>query len=356
MDQIIEQAELAPLTTLRIGGAAKRLWTVDSEDDCVAALRQLGEADDQPLLILAGGSNLVIADDGFDGTVLRLAFEGLRKEQLADGRVAVELAAGTPWDALVDELVGEGLSGVECLAGIPGSAGATPIQNVGAYGQEVASVIESVRAYRRSSGEVEQLSAAQCGFGYRSSALKRDSDLVVLSVRMLLERSPLSAPIGYSQLAAKLGVELGQRAELAAAREAVLELRRAKAMVLDGADHDTWSVGSFFTNPIFSGEQFALLEQRVREHCGADAQAPRFDAGDGAVKSSAAWLIEQAGFSRGERRGNVAISSKHTLALTNRGGASAAELLDFAHQIADRVEQLFGVSLNPEPALVGLSW
>jgi UDP-N-acetylmuramate dehydrogenase len=352
---IIENAPLAPLTTLRIGGAAKQLWTVESEDECVAAIKQL-DRDAEPFFVLGGGSNVVIADEGFDGTALHLIYEGAEHQQRDDESFTIDASAGDDWPLLVDALVEAGLSGVECLAGIPGSVGATPIQNVGAYGQEVATTIEAVRVYNRATQQVEELSAAQCGFGYRTSALKGNKDLVVLGVCFLLERSPLSAPIAYRELAQELGVKVGERAEAEAARAAVLKLRRSKGMVLDARDHDTWSAGSFFTNPILTAADFQRLEQRVREHCGENAQPPRFDAAAGMFKSSAAWLIEQAGFARGEQRGQVALSSKHTLALTNLGDASAAELLAFAREIAARVDELFTVQLQPEPALIGLDW
>ena len=355
MNPITENAPLAPLTTLRIGGAAKKLWTVDSEDECVAAIRQLDQ-DGEPFFVLGGGSNVVIADEGFDGTALRIVYEGAEHQQRDDGSFAIDASAGDDWALLADALVEAGLSGVECLAGIPGLVGATPIQNVGAYGQEVATTIEAVRVYNRATQQVEELTPEQCGFGYRTSALKGNKDLVVLGVCFLLERSPLSAPIGYRELAEKLDVELGERAEAEATRSAVLELRRAKGMLLDERDHDTWSAGSFFTNPILTAAEFEQLGQRVREHCGDEAAAPRFDAAGGMVKSSAAWLIEQAGFSRGEQRGEVALSSKHTLALTNRGDASAAELISFAREIAARVDELFAVQLCPEPALIGIEW
>jgi len=355
VNPITENAPLAPLTTLRIGGAAKQLWTADSEDACVEAIRQL-DHDGEPFFVLGGGSNVVISDEGFDGTALHLIYEGAEHQQRDDQSFAIDASAGDDWALLVDALVDAGLSGVECLAGIPGSVGATPIQNVGAYGQEVASTIEAVRVYNRATEQVEELPAAQCGFGYRSSALKGNADLVVLGVRFLLERSPLSAPIAYRELAEKLGVEVGERADAEAARAAVLELRRSKGMVLDAHDHDTWSAGSFFTNPILSADGFQRLEGRAREHCGDGVQPPRFDAGDGQFKSSAAWLIEQAGFARGEQRGEVALSSKHTLALTNRGGASSGELIAFAREIAARVDELFGVQLRPEPALIGIEW
>jgi UDP-N-acetylmuramate dehydrogenase len=298
----------------------------------------------------------VISDEGFAGTALHLIYEGAEHQQRDDQNFAIDASAGDDWALLVDALVEAGLSGVECLAGIPGSVGATPIQNVGAYGQEVATTIEAVRVYDRATQQVVEMSAAHCGFGYRTSALKGNAELVVLGVRFLLARSPLSAPIAYRELAEKLGVEIGERAEAEAVRAAVLELRRSKGMVLEASDHDTWSAGSFFTNPILSADDFRRLEERAQEHCGDGAQPPRFDAGDGDFKSSAAWLIEQAGFSRGEARGQVALSSKHTLALTNLGGASAAELITFAHEIAARVDELFAVQLQPEPALIGIEW
>ena len=355
MNPITENAPLAPLTTLRIGGAAKQLWTIDSEDACVEAIKQL-DHDGEAFFVLGGGSNVVISDEGFDGTALHIAYEGAEHQQRDDDSFTIDASAGDDWGLLVDALVEAGLSGVECLAGIPGLVGATPIQNVGAYGQEVATTIEAVRVYRRSAQQVEELTPEQCGFGYRTSALKGNADLVVLGVRFLLERSPLSAPIGYRELAEKLDVEVGARAEAEAARSAVLELRSSKGMLLDERDHDTWSAGSFFTNPILTAAEFEQLEQCVREHCGDEAAAPRFDASDGMVKSSAAWLIEQAGFSRGEQRGEVGLSSKHTLALTNRGDASATELIAFAHEIAARVDELFAVQLRPEPALIGIEW
>uniref|UniRef100_A0A6J5ZUL8 UDP-N-acetylmuramate dehydrogenase n=1 Tax=freshwater metagenome TaxID=449393 RepID=A0A6J5ZUL8_9ZZZZ len=355
MDLIIDEAPLAPLTTLRIGGPAKRLWTVETEPEFVAAVEQL-DRDGTPFFVLAGGSNVVVADEGFDGVVLHPVFEGADHQRRDDGSVAIEATAGAVWDLLVEALVDAGLSGVECLAGIPGSVGATPIQNVGAYGQEVAQTIEAVRVYNRDSKQVEELAGDRCGFGYRSSRLKGDASLIVLGVRFLLEQSPLSAPIAYRELAEKLGVAVGERADSADARAAVLELRGSKGMVLDEHDHDTWSAGSFFTNPLLDGGQFAVLEERVAEHCGGESRAPRFDAPDGKLKTSAAWLIEQAGFAKGDSRGQVGLSSKHTLALTNLGGATAAELIAFAHEIATRVEELFAVELRPEPALLGLEW
>jgi UDP-N-acetylmuramate dehydrogenase len=335
-------APLAPLTTLRLGGPAKRLVCVASEAELVEAVREAEE----PLLLLAGGSNLVLPDAGWPGLVVRIETRGVAR----DGD-AVEVQAGEPWDDLVAATVADGLAGFECLSGIPGSVGATPIQNVGAYGQEVAETIVSVRALERATGEVAELAPADCGFAYRSSAFKRDPGRwVVLAVTFALERRELSGPLAYAELARTLDVRPGEGAPLAEVREAVLGLRRGKGMVLDPADPDSVSAGSFFTNPILSEEAFSALEQRAE-------RPPRFPEPDGRVKTSAAWLIERAGFQRGygDPEG-IAISSKHTLALTNRGGGTTAELLALAREIAAGVEERFGVTLQPEPTLVGVGW
>jgi len=279
-----------------------------------------------------------------------VATTGVRREPAAEGRMRLTVAAGEPWDAVVAGAVAEGLAGIECLSGIPGSTGATPIQNVGAYGQEVASAIASVRVLDRRTGAIEELAPAACGFGYRSSAFKRSPDHVVLAVTFELERSGRSGPLRYGELARALGAEAGGGAPLQDVRDAVLALRRGKGMVLDPADHDTWSAGSFFTNPVLDAAAFAALEAR------AGAAPPRFPEPDGRIKTSAAWLIERAGFAKGDARGPVALSSKHALALTNRGGATAAQLVGFAREIAEQVELRLGVALVPEPVLVGLPW
>jgi UDP-N-acetylmuramate dehydrogenase len=258
----------------------------------------------------------------------------------------------------VADCVAGGLAGIECLAGIPGSVGATPIQNVGAYGQEVAETISAVRVLDRADGAVRTLAPADCGFTYRSSAFKREPGRwVVLAVSFALEASERSAPIRYPELARALGVEVGARAPLADVREAVLALRRGKGMVLDPDDADTVSAGSFFTNPVLDADAFAALRTRAAERLGSDAPPPAWPDADGHVKTSAAWLIERAGFHRGH--GNpegIAISRKHTLALTNRGAGTTAELLALAHEIAGGVRDAFGVALVPEPVLVGAEW
>ncbi len=335
--------ELSALTTLRLGGPAKRLVTAVSEDEVTATARGAGQ-----LLVLAGGSNVVVGDDGFPGTVLLLRTRGVAVTPGPDS-VRLTVAAGHPWDELVGQAVAEGWSGVECLSGIPGSAGATPIQNVGAYGQEVAELIAEVAVYDRDADRVRRLGPAQCGFAYRDSVFKHSSRWIVLSVTFELPRSPLSAPVRYAELARVLGVPAGERVPLADARAAVLALRAGKGMVLDPADPDTYSVGSFFTNPVLPADDFTRLAQRAGDGL------PAWPAADGTVKTSAAWLIERAGFPKGYARGPVAISAKHTLALTNRGGGSTGQLLELAREIRDGVSQRFGVLLHPEPVLVNCS-
>ena len=328
-------APLGPLTTLGVGGPARRLATVESEDELVALVRE-ADAAAEPVLVLAGGSNVVIADAGFDGLVIRIATRGVERRAV-DGGVELSVAAGEPWDALVAETVAGGLAGFECLAGIPGSTGATPIQNVGAYGQEVAETIATVRVLDRRSGAVSDLPASACGFRYRTSVFKGSADHVVLGATFVLERSDTSRPIRYAELARTLGVEREARAPLADVRAAVLALRRGKGMVIDPDDPDTRSAGSFFTNPIVAPEAFAHVEAVAAERAPAGRRPPGYPEADGRVKTSAAWLIEAAGFHRGHARGRAAISSKHTLALVNRGGASTEELVALAREVADGV-------------------
>jgi len=333
---------LRSLTTLRLGGPAGRLVTLRDAAE-VPAVVGTGE----PVLLLAGGSNVVVADAGFPGTVALLRMRGVAAR--TDGAdVVLTVAAGHPWDDVVATAVAGGWSGIECLSGIPGSAGATPIQNVGAYGQEVAETITRVQVYDRVAGTVLDLPPQRCGFGYRTSVFKHSDRWVVLEVEFRLRRDARSAPLRYPELAARLGVAPGARAELAAVRAVVLALRAGKGMVLDPADPDTYSAGSFFTNPVLDPAGFAAL----RERAGA-AVPPGWPQPDGSVKTSAAWLIEHAGFTRGYGHGGVAISGKHTLALTNRGTGSTAELLALAREIRDGVHRRYGVTLYPEPVLVG---
>jgi UDP-N-acetylmuramate dehydrogenase len=330
---------LADWTTLRLGGPARHFITADDEAGLFAAVSQL-DGRREPLVVLGGGSNLVVADDGFEGTVIRAATRGVAVRE-ADETVQVTAAAGESWEALVDFAVVEGWAGVEALAGIPGTIGAAPIQNVGAYGQEVADTIAAVETYDRRDGRVRTLAAEECGFGYRSSRFKSQPDrFVVGAVTFRFQRSRRGAPVRYAELARQLGVEVGHGVPTSEVRAAVLQLRAAKGMVLDADDHDTWSAGSFFTNPFV--DPGAL-----------PAGAPSFEQREGRVKTSAAWLIEQAGFTRGYGNDKVSVSTKHTLALTNRGGATTADLLALASEIRTGVRSRFGIQLQPEPVLLG---
>ncbi|MEV7089892.1 UDP-N-acetylmuramate dehydrogenase [Streptomyces sp. NPDC093085] len=349
--QELHDAPLAPLTTFRLGGPATRLVTAVTDDEVIAAVR---EADDAgtPLLVIGGGSNLVIGDRGFDGTALRIATRGFT----LDG-TALELAAGEVWSDAVARTVEAGLAGIECLAGIPGSAGATPIQNVGAYGQEVSATITEVVAYDREARETVTLAGADCGFSYRHSRFKaHPGRWVVLRVRFGLEDAGgLSAPLKYAETARALGVGPGDRVPAELARDTVLKLRAGKGMVLDPEDHDTWSAGSFFTNPVLTDEEYAAFTARVRERLGDGVTPPGFPEGAGHTKTSAAWLIDRAGFTKGYGTGPARISTKHTLALTNRGAATTEDLLALAREVVAGVRDAFGITLVNEPVTVGVS-
>ncbi|MEV0422778.1 UDP-N-acetylmuramate dehydrogenase [Streptosporangium canum] len=342
MTERVSGVRLAPYTTVGLGGPAGAFVTAGSAEEIVelvAAADRAGE----PVLVLGGGSNLVVSDEGFDGLVVRVASRGIE----VDGdRVTVQ--AGEDWDALVARTVAEGRSGIECLSGIPGLVGSTPIQNVGAYGQEVSQTITGVRVYDRTSGEVSDLAVGECGFAYRHSAFKEDAGrYVVLAVTYGLAEDGLSGPVAYRELAARLDVALGERVPVAQARAAVLELRRGKGMVLDPDDPDSRSAGSFFTNPLLTAGEAAELELRAPGF-------PRWDMPDGSVKVPAAWLIENAGFPKGYRRGPARISTKHTLAMTNpEMTATTADLLDLAREVRDGVLEKFGVTLVNEPVMVG---
>jgi UDP-N-acetylmuramate dehydrogenase len=345
---------LAGCTTLGLGGPARAFVRAGTEESLIAAVRA---ADDrgEPLLILGGGSNLVVADEGFGGTVVQVATRGVRRGP-EPGLVTV--AAGEDWDAVVAWTIAEGLAGLECLSGIPGLAGATPIQNVGAYGQEVSQTVTGVRAYDRVTGKICLFQNDRCGFGYRTSAFKRDDARrhVVLSVTFRLAVQPACEPVRYAELAAALGVGLGDQVASAKARSAVIGLRQGKGMVIDAADPDTRSAGSFFVNPVLDRAALAAVEAAARARYGARTKVPRFDAGDGLVKVPAAWLIERAGFGKGYSLGDGArISSKHTLALVNPGSGTTAGLLALARHVRDGVRDAFGVSLAPEPVLVGVT-
>jgi len=335
---------LANHTTFRLGGPARRFVEATTEQqliDTVADCDSRGE----PVLVLGGGSNVLIADEGFDGTVVKVATRGVRAEAADCSGAQLEVAAGEVWDDLVARAVAAQWSGMETLSGIPGSVGAVPIQNVGAYGAEVATLIQRVRTWNRAEGAIRTFAAAECGFGYRDSSFKREKGRhLVLRVDFQLPLGELGQPVRYPELARALGVAVGQRAPASRVRETVLAIRRRKGMVLDANDHDTWSAGSFFTNPILTPEQAASLP----------AEAPRFSAGEG-VKTSAAWLIQHAGFPAGHGSGPARLSTRHVLALTNRGHAATADVLALAREIRDGVRERFGITLVPEVNLVGVS-
>jgi UDP-N-acetylmuramate dehydrogenase len=410
MANVREPVRLSRFTSLGLGGPARRFVVAGTDEEIIAAVRAADQRG-EPLLVLGGGSNLVISDDGFPGTVIQVATKGIHRamgpgagpdaagpgQPEPDAPVTLTVAAGEDWDTVVASCVAADLAGLECLSGIPGLAGATPIQNVGAYGQEVADTITRVRAYDRATAEVVDLAAADCGFGYRTSAFKRSvtapavtGRFVVLEVTFQLTSDQLSGPLRYAELTAALGLDAarpdaarldparpdpgrpddggqdeGARAPLGDVRSAVLQLRRSKGMVLDPADPDSRSAGSFFTNPVLDALQFAALRRVVDERSGPGVPIPQFPAGPGQVKVPAAWLIGQAGFGKGYqgprradggRPGPAArISTKHTLALVNPGDARTADVVGLAREIRDRVRAIFGVELASEPVLVGVS-
>jgi len=339
--QVAADVPLASLTTLRVGPVARRVITCVTTDQIVATLRTLDRRDGA-VLVLGGGSNVVIADTLTDLTVVRLA-----SSEVTASAGLLRAEAGADWDEVVQTSVMANLGGLECLSGIPGSAGATPVQNVGAYGVEVADSVTRVKLLDRPTGEVRWVAAAELDFGYRHSVLKNSAEAIVLEVEFDLDETGRSAPVRYGELAAALGVPIGERTNPGRVREAVLALRSAKGMVLDAADHDTWSVGSFFTNPVVGPERFEALQ------AAAEGPVPHYPALDG-VKLAAGWLVEQAGFGKGfPGAGPCGLSTKHALALTNRGEATTADVLALARVIRDGVHAAFGVTLVPEPVLVG---
>ena len=421
MANVREQVSLSRFTTFGLGGPARRFVVAGTDEEIIAGVRD-ADRRGEPLLVLGGGSNLVISDNGFPGTVIQVATKGIHRMTGPDAAglhrgnpdeagprqaglgapVTLTVAAGEEWDTVVASCVAADLAGLECLSGIPGLTGATPIQNVGAYGQEVADTVTRVRAYDRVTDAVVDLAAGDCGFGYRTSAFKRSitppavtGRFVVLGVTFQLTSDPLSRPVRYAELAGALGLEAGRqnqhgqrqdgqrqdgqrqdgqrqdtrhqggRAPLGDVRSAVLRLRRGKGMVLDPGDPDSRSAGSFFTNPVLDATQFANLRRVVDGRSGPGVPIPQFPAGPGQVKVPAAWLIGQAGFGKGYEGGGTAdgnrpgpaarISAKHTLAIVNPGGARTADVVGLAREIRDRVRDTFGVELASEPVLVGVS-
>lgn len=351
---------LKHLTTTAVGGPAGKLVEAHHEADLVQALTE-ADAQGIPVLLVAGGSNLVISDEGFAGTVIRIATKGINVQEISTDTARLTVAAGENWDAVVAHSLHAGLSGLEALSGIPGSSGATPVQNVGAYGADVSQTLENVRVFDREQGKIITLSNAELQFAYRDSLIKRTSThgsprYVVLEAAFLLKRGNESAPIRYAELARRLGVEAGQGADAALVRQTVLELRRSKGMVYDPQDPDSHSTGSFFTNPIVDA---SVLEQLPHN-------APNYPVEQaGMVKLSAAWLIDQAGFGKGYglegtdgfqiAGGRASLSTKHTLAITNRGTASAADILAIARAVRAGVAERFGITLVNEPLLIGIS-
>ncbi len=335
---------LAGYTTLRLGGPTRRLVEASGAEELVAEVRA-ADAAGEPLLLLGDGSNVVISDDGVAGSTVRVATTGRRFERLDDDAVLLTLEAGENWDTAVAAAVADGLGGLECLSGIPGRVGAVPVQNVGAYGVEIAGALVDVDLYDRRAGLLrDHVPAGELGLAYRTSMLKNTDRHVVLRIRLRLRADGRSAPITYRELAGTLGVAEGDRVPAAQVRAAVLELRRGKGMVLDAADHDTWSVGSFFTNPVLPEEAAAAIDG-----------VARWPVRPGWSKLAAAALVQKAGFDRGHPGpgGHVALSGKHVLALTHRGGGSTAELLELAREVRDGVRTATGVELHPEPVLVG---
>jgi UDP-N-acetylmuramate dehydrogenase len=334
--------ELSKYTSLRVGGPATKIVQVSTEAQIIAAIEEAG---DTPILIMGGGTNVLIADKGFDGTVIRISNNSVQSEVDACSGATLTIGAGEDWDVFVQTTINSGFAGLETLSGIPGTVGAAPIQNIGAYGHEVSEFITRVRTYDRELKEIYTFTNSQCEFTYRNSYFKaHPGRYVVLDVQFQLRIGEFSDPITYLELSKKLGIEPGDKASVVATRAAVLELRASKGMLLSPDDHDSWSAGSFFTNPIISQQAADTLP---------DA-APKWPLNDGRVKISAAWLIENAGMHKGDEVGGARISTKHVLALTNSGDATAADIAELAKRARDHVKEVFGITLEAEVNLIGI--
>ena len=356
VDATVSSDLLADHTTFHVGGPARRLLVATTQQELIDMVRA-ADAAGEPLLVLSGGSNVLVGDEGFDGTVVKVATRGIEAEVSSCGGAVVTVQAGERWDEFVEYTISQEWSGIEALSGIPGAVGSTPVQNVGAYGADVSQVVYRVRTLDRVTGEYRTFTHGDCRFSYRDSVFKatRMPDggptgrYVVLEVTFQFTLGSLSQPVRYAELARRLGVEVGQRCPATAVRQAVLELRRGKGMVVDEDDHDTWSAGSFFTNPILPADRADALPP----------DAPRYPAGEGLVKTSAAWLIDHAGVGKGwsvpEGNHRASLSTRHTLALTNRGQASAADIVALARAIQAGVQDRFGVKLVAEPVAVNCS-
>ena len=339
---------LSTLTTMQVGGPARELITATTREQLIEAALDTWDSN-EPWLILGGGSNTIVADEGFDGTVIHVQTTGIERQQdisRSPNHSIIRVAAGENWDSLVAWSVEQGLAGIEALSGIPGFCGAAPIQNIGAYGHEVSEFITRVRTYDRQAKGLKTFTNSECDFSYRNSHFKaHPGRYVVLDVQFNLRKGEMTTAITYAELAKKLGVEVGEKAPIEATRKAVLELRGAKGMLLNTNDRDSWSAGSFFTNPIVSQEIAAKLPEG----------APQWPTADGMVKTSAAWLIENSGVHKGDSHGGARVSTKHVLALTNAGNATATDIAELAKSAQSAVFEKFGITLEPEVNLVGLA-
>ena len=336
-------ADLRDYTSLRVGGPAQKFVEVGTESQIIAAIEAAGDA---PILIMGGGTNLLIADSGFAGVVIRITNHSLHAEIDACSGATLTIGAGEDWDEFVATTIDRGFAGLETLSGIPGTVGAAPIQNIGAYGHEVAEFITRVRTYDRQKKAIKTFTNQECEFEYRNSHFKsHPGRYVVLDVQFNLREGEFTTPITYSELATKLGISVGEKASVTATRKAVLELRGQKGMLLNPDDKDSWSAGSFFTNPIISSEAAAQLP----------GDAPRWPIADGRVKTSAAWLIENSGIHKGDVHGGARVSSKHVLALTNSGDATASDIAELAKSAQRAVYEKFGITLEAEVNLIGIT-
>jgi UDP-N-acetylmuramate dehydrogenase len=334
--------ELSKYTSFRVGGPAQKIVQVSTEAEIIAAIEEAG---DSPLLIMGGGTNVLIADKGFDGTVIRISNNSVQSEVDACSGATLTIGAGEDWDSFVQTTIDRGYAGLETLSGIPGTVGAAPIQNIGAYGHEVAEFITRVRTYDRQEKAIKTFTNAQCEFTYRNSHFKaHPGRYVVLDVQFQIRIGEMSDPITYVELSKKLGIDPGDKAPVRETRAAVLELRASKGMLLSPDDHDSWSAGSFFTNPIVTQQQADSLPNA----------APKWPLNDGRVKISAAWLIENSGTHKGDEVGGARISTKHVLALSNSGNATAADIAELAKRARNQVKEVFGITLEAEVNLVGI--
>ena len=334
--------ELSKYTSFRVGGPASKIVQVSTEAEIIAAIEDAG---DSPILIMGGGTNVLISDKGFDGTVIRISNNSVQSEVDACSGATLTIGAGEDWDTFVQTTIDRGFAGLETLSGIPGTVGAAPIQNIGAYGHEVAEFITRVRTYDRQEKALKTFTNSECEFSYRNSYFKaHPGRYVVLEVQFQIRRGEFSDPITYLELAKKLEVEPGDKAPVAATRAAVLELRESKGMLLKPDDHDSWSAGSFFTNPIISQQAADQLPNA----------AAKWPLNDGRVKVSAAWLIENAGIHKGDEVGGARISTKHVLALSNSGSATASDIAELAKRARNQVKEVFGITLEAEVNLIGV--